>query len=297
MALDQPYRTTILRYYYEGQPSAEIARALRVPAGTVRWRINQGLVQLPRGWTRSTRASGGLDGLAAAPGHPATPPCPRRRPPPPNSPSRPSRPPPSSESAPPCGWGAPRPLPRPEPAARQAPADKPTKTTPDQEGSMNRAHTKLAAFLGVALPALMAAARGREAVEAGTRTSPSAEFRERIVVCKEELSTWADMVPPSTTPEQKERIRQRASRRSRRMAPVRSSPGGPSAPPASTAASASPRARSRPAGPAWRRRTARSRRLHSAPHGGQAQEAALEMSGTRMPGLFRETTFADTIRT
>src|SRR6185369_6830628 len=41
MALDEPYRTAILLHYYEGRTSAEIAGDLDVPAGTIRWRINQ----------------------------------------------------------------------------------------------------------------------------------------------------------------------------------------------------------------------------------------------------------------
>ncbi len=44
--LDEPYRSTLLLHYYEGLPSAEIARLQRVPAGTVRWRLKAGLARL-----------------------------------------------------------------------------------------------------------------------------------------------------------------------------------------------------------------------------------------------------------
>lgn len=43
VALEEPYRQTLLLRYYDEQSSAEIARRLGVPAGTVRWRLKQGL--------------------------------------------------------------------------------------------------------------------------------------------------------------------------------------------------------------------------------------------------------------
>jgi RNA polymerase sigma factor (sigma-70 family) len=46
LALDEPYRTTVLLRYYEELPAAEIARRTRVPAGTVRWRLKEGLGRL-----------------------------------------------------------------------------------------------------------------------------------------------------------------------------------------------------------------------------------------------------------
>jgi RNA polymerase sigma-70 factor (ECF subfamily) len=45
-ALDEPFRTTLVLHYFEGQTSAEIARTQRVPAGTVRWRLKRGLDEL-----------------------------------------------------------------------------------------------------------------------------------------------------------------------------------------------------------------------------------------------------------
>ncbi len=41
--LDEPYRTTLLLHFYEGRTSAEMAASLGIPAGTVRWRLNEGL--------------------------------------------------------------------------------------------------------------------------------------------------------------------------------------------------------------------------------------------------------------
>jgi RNA polymerase sigma factor (sigma-70 family) len=46
MALAEPYRSTLLLRFYEGHTAVAIGRAQGVPAGTVRWRINEGLRQL-----------------------------------------------------------------------------------------------------------------------------------------------------------------------------------------------------------------------------------------------------------
>lgn len=43
LAIDEPFRTTIVLRYFEGRSCAEIARMQRVPAGTVRWRLKRGL--------------------------------------------------------------------------------------------------------------------------------------------------------------------------------------------------------------------------------------------------------------
>jgi RNA polymerase sigma-70 factor (ECF subfamily) len=45
-ALEEPYRTTLLLRFYEGRDSTDIGRACGVPAGTVRWRITEGLRRL-----------------------------------------------------------------------------------------------------------------------------------------------------------------------------------------------------------------------------------------------------------
>ncbi|MGE3545381.1 MAG: sigma-70 family RNA polymerase sigma factor [Kofleriaceae bacterium] len=48
LALDEPFRATLLLRYYEGCSAAEIARRQGVPAGTVRWRLKRGLDELRR---------------------------------------------------------------------------------------------------------------------------------------------------------------------------------------------------------------------------------------------------------
>lgn len=46
VALDEPLRVVVMRRYFDGESSAAIARALGVPAGTVRWRLKAGLDRL-----------------------------------------------------------------------------------------------------------------------------------------------------------------------------------------------------------------------------------------------------------
>src|SRR5207245_2709848 len=46
VALDEPFRTAVIRRYLDDESAANIARALGVPAGTVRWRIKTGLERL-----------------------------------------------------------------------------------------------------------------------------------------------------------------------------------------------------------------------------------------------------------
>lgn len=45
-ALDEPFRQTVLLRFFEALSSAEIARRLGVPAGTVRWRLKEGLARM-----------------------------------------------------------------------------------------------------------------------------------------------------------------------------------------------------------------------------------------------------------
>jgi RNA polymerase sigma-70 factor (ECF subfamily) len=47
-ALDEPYRTTVFLHYYEGLTSADIAAREGIPAGTVRWRLKEGLDRVRR---------------------------------------------------------------------------------------------------------------------------------------------------------------------------------------------------------------------------------------------------------
>src|SRR5690242_12747238 len=44
--LEEPYRTTLVLRFYDGHDSTEIARLCDVPAGTVRWRISEGVRRL-----------------------------------------------------------------------------------------------------------------------------------------------------------------------------------------------------------------------------------------------------------
>lgn len=53
VALDEPFRTVVIRRYLDGQSAAEIARALGIPAGTVRWRLKVGLERLRAALDRS----------------------------------------------------------------------------------------------------------------------------------------------------------------------------------------------------------------------------------------------------
>lgn len=46
--LEEPFRATLLRRYFEGASAAEIARAEGLPEGTVRWRTSRGLAELRR---------------------------------------------------------------------------------------------------------------------------------------------------------------------------------------------------------------------------------------------------------
>lgn len=43
LGLGEPYRSAVLRRYYAGETSQQIAKSLGVPAGTIRWRLKRGL--------------------------------------------------------------------------------------------------------------------------------------------------------------------------------------------------------------------------------------------------------------
>jgi RNA polymerase sigma factor (sigma-70 family) len=45
-SLEEPYRGTLLLRFYDGRSAADIARAMNVPPGTVRWRISEGVRRL-----------------------------------------------------------------------------------------------------------------------------------------------------------------------------------------------------------------------------------------------------------
>src|SRR5262245_27991146 len=46
LALEEPFRATVLLRYYDGLSSSEIGAGLGVPPGTVRWRLKEGLRRL-----------------------------------------------------------------------------------------------------------------------------------------------------------------------------------------------------------------------------------------------------------
>ncbi len=46
LALEEPFRTTVLLRFYAGLSGADIAAQQQVPAGTVRWRLKEGLTRL-----------------------------------------------------------------------------------------------------------------------------------------------------------------------------------------------------------------------------------------------------------
>ncbi len=54
VALDEPFRTVIIRRYMDNESCAQIARSLGVPAGTVRWRLKTGLDRLRAALDEST---------------------------------------------------------------------------------------------------------------------------------------------------------------------------------------------------------------------------------------------------
>jgi hypothetical protein len=49
LELEEPFRSTVLRRFFEGSSGAEIARASGVPEGTVRWRLSEALRRLRAG--------------------------------------------------------------------------------------------------------------------------------------------------------------------------------------------------------------------------------------------------------
>lgn len=66
VALDEPFRTVIIRRYMDNESCAHIARALGVPAGTVRWRLKTGLDRLRAALDESTPRWRALLPLGAA---------------------------------------------------------------------------------------------------------------------------------------------------------------------------------------------------------------------------------------
>ena len=226
--LEEPYRTTILLRFYQGHAASEIAAEQAIPAGTVRWRLSEGLRRLRQ---RLDEAHGGrreawsvlllpLPGrapVASGVGAPAARAgrhtallgaggvalcllggllCVARREP--------------TGAAVAAGAPPPIALPSRAPADPSGPALPSVRTqSPTKEHPMMREKLKKAvALFGTALPALVASAEqtgkplGRDEAIAACL-----EFKEKSLACKEELADhFAAMVPP----ERRAKIREKA---------------------------------------------------------------------------------------
>jgi RNA polymerase sigma factor (sigma-70 family) len=189
LRLTEPYRRTLLLHFYQGRRAVDIARAEGVPAGTVRWRINEGLRRLRAGLdaapaAKRARVKCALAALAS--------PAPRRVQPPPRWL--------------PAGRAAGGTLAlagggllavtlivgtlaiasfRAPPRATGSLSDGPTVAAPLREGAAARREKlkRAAVFFGVALPALAAAA-DEAALEAEV-ISACLEMQERAFECKD----------------------------------------------------------------------------------------------------------------
>jgi hypothetical protein len=106
----------------------------------------------------------------------------------------------------------PAPPPLPPPRASVTENTQTRSITPREEKPMTQTRLKQAiVFFGVALPALVAAAEEGKPLSRDDAIAFCVEFRERTVVCKEELSyVFADMMPAGTSAENKEKVRQKA---------------------------------------------------------------------------------------
>jgi RNA polymerase sigma-70 factor (ECF subfamily) len=226
-ALEEPYRTTLLMKFYDGRTAADIARAQDIPPGTVRWRLNEGLRRLRQrldelhGDRPTWRAV--LVPLAA----------------------------PESARSPASAWplpgqlavtaGAtaalavvavmiassghpPRVAPAPVPGAATAPAapasgavsrptspPRPGPPTTEEQTMSNENLKRVATFLGVALPALVAGAAQDDLSDPKIRQGVDmcVQMREQIFECKEAFAEVfvARRNPP---PEQREALLRKA---------------------------------------------------------------------------------------
>jgi hypothetical protein len=209
-ALDEPLRTTLLLRFFEGRAPAEIARAQGVPAGTVRWRISEGLRRLrerlddAHGGRRAswrallmplagpaTSGEGGamrprslplaaklavLGATAAVVGVAGTALWLHR-----------------GERTTPTTTGA---------ASATAQLSTATPSNRQEERTMNKPGTKTAAFFGVVLPALAASAEGAKPLPRDEAIAFCIEQREWIVQkCKED---FADLLVERVPPDKRE---------------------------------------------------------------------------------------------
>jgi RNA polymerase sigma factor (sigma-70 family) len=224
--LEEPYRTAILLRFHEGHPASRIAAEQGIPAGTVRWRLSEGLRRLRQrlddahggkraAWAAlvtagpgpSGRASGVAGGSALAGGPPLwlgagvmalglltglvaialREPAHLL-----GDPGRAA----ATAAAGPTNPGAPtNPTPGPQPVTKEDP--------------MMREKVKMAvALFGTALPALVAGAdQGGKPLPREELIAVCVEFKEKALVCKEEL---ADHFAAFAPPERREKIRAKA---------------------------------------------------------------------------------------
>jgi RNA polymerase sigma-70 factor (ECF subfamily) len=170
--LEEPYRASILLRFYEGLDSPAIAGRLGVPAGTVRWRLSEGVRRLRerlddgRGQRRAMLLVAGghrpvREGLlwwgAIAAGAAA------------------------------CAWLAvrsplPSPLRRGDRQASRGPAGAEGRSEPPRPG---RSGPSLAAFLGAGLPALIAAASEERPYTRDELIDDCLFHREKLIACPE----------------------------------------------------------------------------------------------------------------
>jgi RNA polymerase sigma-70 factor (ECF subfamily) len=221
LALPEPFRQTLVLRYYQDLSSADIARLLAVPAGTVRWRLKQGLSRLR---VRLDEEHGGTEAWRAALAPIAAP----------------------ARSAPSRGGGSPAPSARPpaltalmagagaiavatavvllvsasrtprDPDRRSAGASDPrlaramTSRAPDvsraiadraavlEGDTMKTTQLKrVAAFLGVGLPAMVASARQTAAPPPQEIVDMCLTAQEKSFACKDEIvSAWLALRNP-----------------------------------------------------------------------------------------------------
>jgi RNA polymerase sigma factor (sigma-70 family) len=220
-ALEEPYRTTLLQRFYDGRDATEIGEACGVPAGTVRWRISEGIRRLrerldeqqsgPQAWRAALLPIAAPRARAARPsGSPSLVPLAlgagavaivagallvaRLRP----AADRAERP--------ALVAGGDRTAPA-RPVAPQAPS--PPRATETREEAMRRENLKrAAAFLGVALPALVAGAGEKRDPVTEEGIDLCVATRERTLECKEEYAD-AIIAHYSPSPERQAALRRK----------------------------------------------------------------------------------------
>jgi RNA polymerase sigma-70 factor (ECF subfamily) len=192
--LEEPFRTTLLLRFFESRAPADIAAAQGIPAGTVRWRVNEGLRRLRQ---RLDEAHGGQRDawrsvlvLAGAPGAGrATAPAVRA--------------PMATRALIGLGalatgaiglvlWTQTASAPSPPPATVSAPTaaavnPKPT-TAEERQMQMKKSRPGTATFFGILLPALVASAEDSKRLTPDETIDFCVEMREKQFTCKEVIA-------------------------------------------------------------------------------------------------------------